>query len=83
MAADVEAGKAKAAACAGCHGANFQGMPPTFPSLVGKDAEYLTAQLKAFKSGERDNAIMKNMVVGLSDQDMVNISAYLSSLPAE
>jgi cytochrome c553 len=78
-AGDVAAGKAKAAACAGCHGANGQGIPPT-PALAGKSADYLVQQLKDFKSGKRDNPVMKGMAAGLSDQDMANVAAYYASL---
>jgi len=78
-AADVQAGKAKAAACAACHGANGQGTAPN-PALAGKSEAQLIQALKDFKSGKRDNAIMKGMASSLSDQDIENLAAYYASL---
>ena len=78
-AGDVQAGKAKAAACAACHGANGQGMAPN-PALAGKSEAQLIQALKDFKSGKRDNAIMKGMTSSLSDQDIENLAAYYASL---
>jgi cytochrome c553 len=78
-AGDAAAGKGKAAACAGCHGANGQGVAPN-PALAGKSADQLLQALKDFKSGKRDNAIMKGFVASLSDQDMADLSAYFASL---
>lgn len=84
-AGDAAAGKGKAAACAACHGANGVGIAPNFPNLAGQKADYLLAQLMAFKSGERkgaSSAIMAPMAAGLSEQDMADLAAYFSSLPA-
>ncbi len=72
----VQAGKAAAAACAGCHGeAGISKMPAT-PSLVGLDPKYLVAAMKGYKSGERKNDIMKSMLAAVSDADMSNIALY-------
>lgn len=79
-AADIEAGKAKAATCAACHGANGISAIPTYPNLAGQKPLYIIAQLKAFKSGERKNAMMAPMASMLSDEDMENIAAYYASL---
>lgn len=78
-AGDPAAGKAKAAACAACHGANGQGMPPN-PALAGKSEDALLQALKDYKSGKRANAVMKGMTAGLNDQDMANLAAYYASL---
>ncbi|GAB2991656.1 c-type cytochrome [Psychrosphaera aestuarii] len=80
QAADIEAGKAKAATCAACHGANGISAIPTYPNLAGQKPAYIVQQLKAFKSGERNNAIMKPMATMLTEADMVNIAAYYASL---
>lgn len=81
-AGDVQAGKAKAAACTGCHGANGEGVG-TNPVLAGKSEDQLVQALKDFKSGKRDNAVMKAMVSSLSDGDMANLGAYFASLKAK
>jgi len=82
-AGDADAGKSKSATCAACHGADGIGIAPTFPNLAGQKADYLVGQLKAFKSGERKGAnaaMMAPMAAGLSDQDMMDLAAYYSSL---
>jgi cytochrome c553 len=81
-AGDVQAGKAKAAACAGCHGANGEGIAPN-PALAGKSEELLVQALKDYKSGKRDNAAMKGMVSALADADMTNLAAFYASLKAK
>ena len=82
-AGDAAAGKAKAAACAGCHGQNGKAMVPNYPSLAGQNAAYIEGALKAYKTQERKGyqaAIMYGMAAALSDQDMANLAAYYSSL---
>ncbi len=78
-AGDVQAGKAKAATCVACHGANGQGVAPN-PALAGKTDDQLVQALKDYKSGKRDNPVMKGMVSSLSEQDMANLAAYYASL---
>ncbi len=84
-AGDAGAGKGKAAVCAACHGANGVSQIQNYPNLAGQKADYIVAQLKAFKSGERkgaSSAIMAPMAAPLSDQDMMDLAAYFNSLPA-
>jgi cytochrome c553 len=78
-AGDPAAGKAKAAVCAACHGANGQGVPPN-PALVGKSEDDMLQAMKDYKSGKRANAVMKGITAGLNDQDMANLAAYYASL---
>ncbi len=79
-AGDVEAGKAKSATCAACHGGEGISPTPIWPNLAGQKEQYLIAQLKAFKDGTRVNAQMAPMVANLSDDDMANLAAYYASL---
>ncbi len=83
VAGDADAGKAKSAVCAACHGGNGISPNAIWPNLAGQKAEYLIAQLKAFKAGERKNAQMSAMVAGLSDDDIANLAAYYSALGCE
>jgi cytochrome c553 len=76
---DAAAGKAKAAACAGCHGANGEGKAPN-PALAGKAEDQTLQALKDYKSGKRTNAVMKTFATPLSDKDMANLAAYYASL---
>ena len=76
-------GKTKAAACFACHGADGNGVDPQYPRLAGQYNEYIQQVLHEYKDGRRNNPIMKGMVATLSDQDIEDISAYFSSLPAK
>jgi cytochrome c553 len=78
-AGDAAAGKDKAAACAMCHGPNGEGTPVA-PKIAGKDAGAIVAALGDYKSGKKDNAMMKGQAAGLSDADMANLAAYYSTL---
>lgn len=79
-AADIEAGKNKAASCSGCHGPDGAGNNAMFPILAGQKAMYLENQLKAFKSGSRANPMMNGMAAGLSNDDIKNLAAYFASV---
>ncbi len=37
-------------------------------------------EMKAYKSGKKDNAMMKPIAAGLSETDIDNLAAYYSSL---
>jgi cytochrome c553 len=74
-----DAGKNKAATCGACHGMDGNSTNPQFPKLAGQNASYIQAELTAFKSGKRQNAIMAGQAAGLSDQDMQALAAYFSS----
>ncbi|HDX8402034.1 TPA: c-type cytochrome [Aeromonas dhakensis] len=80
QAADVEAGKAKAAVCAACHGAEGRALVPNYPHLAGQNAAYLVKQLKAFKDGSRKEPLMVPFMAPLSEADMENLAAYYASL---
>lgn len=80
LAADAAAGKAKAATCAGCHGAEGISGNDLWPSLAGQKAGYLAKQLKDFRDGKRNDPMMAPMAKALSDDDIANIAAYYSSL---
>lgn len=80
QAGDVAAGKAKAATCAGCHGANGIGIMDTYPNLAGQKAGYLKKQLKAFKDGTRKDPVMGSMAKPLSNADIDNLAAYYASM---
>jgi len=50
------------------------------PVLAGKKEDQIIQALKDYKSGKRDNAVMKGMASSLSDQDIANVAAYFASL---
>jgi cytochrome c553 len=72
----VQAGKTAAAGCAGCHGDGGVSKTPGMPSLVGLDPKYLVAAMKAYKSGQRKNDMMKSMLASVTDASMNNIALY-------
>jgi cytochrome c553 len=78
-AGNAEAGKAKSATCTACHGPDGNSAAPNFPNLAGQHAGYLYKQLKEYKSGDRQNAVMAGMVAALSDEDMADLAAYYAA----
>ncbi len=80
-AADIAAGQVKAEACAACHGRNGISVSGDIPNLAGQKADYLVAQLEAFRDGSRENALMNAIAAGLSDADMADLAAFWNSLP--
>jgi cytochrome c553 len=80
---DAAAGAAKAAVCAACHGPKGIAVAPTFPNLAGQSAIYLYVQLRAFKDGARENAVMQPLAKALTDRDMRNLAAHFASLPGK
>lgn len=82
-AGDAEAGaKIANTVCIACHDTDGKGTTPQFPNLGGQVSGYIASQLKAFKSGMRENAIMAGQVANLSEQDMENLDAHYAGLPA-
>jgi cytochrome c553 len=69
--------------CAACHTADGSRGIPTNPILQGQHADYLVKQLTEFKSGKRDNAVMKPMASTLSEDDMRNVAAFYASKSAK
>jgi cytochrome c553 len=80
---DAAAGKTKSASCVACHGADGNSMNPEWPSLAGQHPGYLVKQLRNFKDGDRNNALMSPMAAPLSEQDMQDLAAFYASQPAK
>jgi len=79
-AGDPDAGKARSASCAGCHGAYGISNSPMFPNLAGQKELYLVSALKQYRDGVRNNPMMSGMAKGLSDADIANIASYYTNL---
>jgi cytochrome c553 len=79
-------GSGKSIACATCHGDALRGLG-NVPRLAGLHPIYIARQLYLFKDGSRngiDAQLMKKAVARLTDEDILQISAYLASLaPAQ
>ena len=70
-------------ACAGCHGPAGAGMPAQYPRLAGQYAEYIAAQLKAFKEGGRandPNGMMRGVAARMSDREIRAVAEYAAGL---
>ena len=72
----ADAGKAAAAACAGCHGELGVGGNPAIPNLAGQDAQYLVAALAAYKDGSRREETMKGLAAALDDATAKDLAAF-------
>lgn len=72
------------AACSACHSPSGSGNAPAgFPSLSGQHPEYTLLQLKAFRSGERQNdqaEMMRAVVERLADTELEALASYVSGL---
>ena len=72
----VADGQTKSAECAACHGVDGNSITAEWPSLAGQHAAYTVRQLRAYQAGERDDVLMTNFAVELSEQDMLDLAAY-------
>jgi cytochrome c553 len=71
------------AACAGCHSPNGSGIPAQYPRLASQHADYVAAQLKAFRAGDRandPNQMMRATAVKLTDKEIAALAEYISGL---
>lgn len=79
---DAAAGAKKAETCLGCHAVSgYYNVYPTYhvPKLGGQSAGYIQSALKAYKAGTRQHSTMHANAENLSDQDMADIAAFLTS----
>lgn len=68
-------------ACAGCHSPNGAGIPIQYPRLGGQHAEYIAAQLTAFRDGGRLNSVpMSGVAAKLNDREIKAVSDYIAGL---
>ena len=77
---DLAKGEASfGAVCAACHGPDGNSTAPIYPKLAQQHAEYLVKQLTEFKAGKRANPIMLGFASTLSEEDMKNISYWVTT----
>jgi cytochrome c553 len=80
---DIEQGRIKAYTCTGCHGIpGYRNVYPHYhvPKIGGQYYQYLVDSLKAYREGLRPHPTMRAQGESLSDEDIRDISAFLSSL---
>ncbi len=79
---DADTGKIKLTTCNGCHGIpGYKNVYPTFnvPKLGGQNAPYLSSALRDYKSGSRIHGTMQLQAESLSEQDVEDIVAGIST----
>lgn len=69
--------------CGACHTSDGSRGSPANPILQGQHPEYLVKQLQEFKSGKRNNPVMKGFAGTLSDDDMKNVAAFYAGKSAK
>lgn len=80
---NAQTGRTLVYTCQGCHGVEgYKNAYPSFhvPRIGGQSAEYLTQALTEYKKGNRKHPTMQAQAQSFSDQDIADISAYLSSV---
>ena len=79
-AADDDAVKAKAEACAGCHGEKGISTTENIPSLAGQPDQFIQWQLVFFRAGTRKNEQMQPIAEQIENADVRSLGAYFSQL---
>ena len=73
--------KSRALDCSVCHGADLRGLGPV-PGIAGRSPSYLARQMFDMQAGARRGEwadLMKPIVAKLTEEDLVNIVAYVAS----
>lgn len=83
----------KIPACAGCHSPDGAGIPAQYPRLAGQHAEYVTAQLTAFRAATFNTAAgntatpprtnseqMMGVAAHLTDKEIAAVADYIAGL---
>ena len=76
-------GAGKTLQCSICHGADLSGLG-LIPGIAGRSPSYSVRQLYDMRQGTRRGAsaaLMQPVVNNLTVEDMINIAAYVASLP--
>jgi len=74
--------EAKAQPCAACHGARGVPVDPeSIPGIWGQEESYLMKQLRDFRNGERQSAVMSPIAKDLAEGELRKIAAYFAAKP--
>ena len=78
----------RATACVTCHGQDLRGMGPDIPPLAGRSPSYLAREIFDIQQGTRVGSyplmpLMKKAIEKLTAEDIIDITAYLASLPVD
>ena len=83
FAGDLKAGEKIAQNCTLCHGQYGVTNMAGTPSIAGQPEVYLASQLKQFRDGKRQNAVMNMTAANLSDADIDDVAAWFSQFEIE
>jgi cytochrome c553 len=76
-------GRGRTVACGTCHGEDLNGIGP-IPGIAGRSPSYIARQLNDLRQGTRRgpwSPLMTGAVQNLTDEDILNISAYVAAQP--
>ena len=65
--------------CVGCHMTDGNSVVDQFPKIAGQHEQYIIKQLQEFKTMVRKNDLMFGMSAALTEEDMANLAAFLST----
>jgi cytochrome c553 len=65
--------------CASCHGIDGISSVGLYPNLAGQQPEYLAKQLHDFKTGRRQDPVMRPIAEPLDDATIGVLSRYFST----
>lgn len=77
--AGLEEGRAKAQACAACHGADGNAVLAGVPSLAGQPGQFIVQALFMYREGNRQNPVMTPLASALKNADLNDLAAYFSA----
>ena len=83
---DIARGEKLAYTCLGCHGIEgYRNAYPSYrvPKLGGQKAAYLATAIRGYRDGTREHPTMKAHASSLSDKDIDDLAAFLSSVAGE
>ena len=78
-AGDLANGKKLSRKCSMCHGRDGLSKDPEAPSLAGMSKLYMTKQIKAYQSGERQDRRMTLIATGLKDEDIADLAEWFAN----
>lgn len=81
---DIAEGRRVADTCVRCHGANGISATKDVPHVAGQRPAYLYNKMRAYQTGARHHSGMESAIKFLSEDALVKVAAYYSSLePAQ
>jgi cytochrome c553 len=69
--------------CVSCHGANGLSVALDAPNLAGEVNIYIDTQLKAFRLGRRQHAIMSQIAADMTDAEIRAVADWYSAIKLE